>query len=67
MLSSFFSVNNIKDDIQIFNNNEFILNVLDIEIENDEGSNNSLIDNIKITDNQRNIIANWIELIENKV
>jgi len=51
MLSSFFSVNNIKDDIQIFNNNEFILNVLDIEIENDEGSNNSLIDNIKITDN----------------
>jgi len=51
MLSSFFSVNNIKDDIQIFNNNEFISNVSDTEIENDEGSDNSLTGNIKITDN----------------
>ncbi len=51
MLSSLSSVNNIEDDIQIFDNDEFISNVSDTEIENDEGSDNSLTGNIKITDN----------------
>ena len=57
MLSSLSSVNNIEDDIQIFDNDEFISNVSDTEIENDEGSDNSLTGNIKITDNWWNIIA----------
>jgi|SRR6266508_708745 len=67
MLSSLSSVNNIEDDIQIFDNNEFIPNISDTEIENDEGSDNSLTNNIKITDNWRNIIASWVELIEDEV
>ena len=67
MLSNLSSVNNIEDDIQIFDNDEFIPNVSDTEIENDEESDNSLTGNMKITDNWRNIIASWVELIEDEV
>ena len=67
MLSNLSSVNNIEDDIQIFDNDEFIPNVSDTEIENDKESDNSLTGNMKITDNWRNIIASWVELIEDEV
>ena len=51
MISNLSSINNVENDIQIFDNDEFIPDVLDIEIENNKESNNFLTGNMKITDN----------------
>ena len=67
MISNLSSINNVENDIQIFDNDEFIPDVSDTEIENNEESDNSLTGNMKITDNWQNMITSWIELIEDEV